>query len=253
MPWLSPSNATSAFMFCPLSKAEYRAGITKCHDCDVNLVSNLPAEELAGDRGVPRNSEGLELLWSGVSQALSDRIHDALDAAHISHKVTKMDFGLLPNLAQSAKFVWIESRDRASSRSVLDKTVDGSGAMERESELTPPDVGRMNPFGLGREVSRRPDRRDAPFESASPFESDAPGEPVPDDIVEDFDPDDATSGVWSGEDAEMAENIRMCLREVGIGSDVKEEDGKSRVLVMPRAEARAREIIREVIEATPPG
>jgi hypothetical protein len=240
-------------MFCPLCKSEYRPGIGKCADCEVDLVSNLPTEEPAGDADIPRNSEGLELLWSGVSQALSDRIHDALDAAHLFHKVTEKDFGLLPNLAQSVKFVWIDSHDRASSRSVLEKVLVGWGPMEREAELTPPDSGRMNPYGLGRKIYGSTNaRRDAPFESVSLFESDAPGEPVRDDLVEDFDPEDATKEVWSGDNPEVAENIRMCLQEVGIGSEVKEENGKSRVLVMPQAEARAREIIREVIEATPP-
>ena len=31
-------------MFCPLCKAEYREGFTKCADCDVELIENLPEE-----------------------------------------------------------------------------------------------------------------------------------------------------------------------------------------------------------------
>ena len=29
-------------MFCPQCKAEYRVGFTRCSDCDVELVDNLP-------------------------------------------------------------------------------------------------------------------------------------------------------------------------------------------------------------------
>ena len=31
-------------MFCPICKAEYKEGILKCSDCDVNLVSELKPE-----------------------------------------------------------------------------------------------------------------------------------------------------------------------------------------------------------------
>ena len=31
-------------MFCPQCKAEYRSGFTRCSDCDVPLVTSLPAE-----------------------------------------------------------------------------------------------------------------------------------------------------------------------------------------------------------------
>ena len=216
------------------------------------MVSNLPTEEPAGDADIPRNSEGLELLWSGVSQSLSDRIHDALDAANIFHNVTEKDFGLLPNLTQTVKFTWINSRDRASSRSVLEKTLVDWDATEREADLTPPDVGRMNPFGLGRKVSPKPERRDAPFESVSLLESDARGEPVPDDISEEIKSADATFQVWSGE-AETAETFGLCLGENGIPCAIDVLGGTAKVRVLPEHEARAKEIIREVIEATPPG
>ena len=234
-------------MFCPQCKAEYRFGFTTCSDCGVDLV-----EHLDDDANIPTNSEGLELIWSGVSQVLSDRIHDALDAAHIFHKVTENEFGLLPNLAQSVKLIWIDPRDRGSSRSVLEKILAGSGTTERQSELTPLDSGRMNPFGLGRKVSPSPTRRDAPFESVSLVESDAPGEPVPDDIVGDFDPEDATAEIWSGGDAQLPEYIKACLTENGIGCVVSGDGGKHHVKVLPADETRAKEIIREIVEESPP-
>ena len=36
-------------MFCPKCKAEYRAGFTVCHDCNVRLVFRLPEEEEEGE------------------------------------------------------------------------------------------------------------------------------------------------------------------------------------------------------------
>jgi hypothetical protein len=240
-------------MFCPVCKTEYRPGLTKCSDCGVDLVSNLPPKEPGADADVPRNAEGLELLWSGMSQALSDRIHEDLDAAHIVHKPSEKDFGLLPALAQRAKFVWIDPRDRASARSILQKILADSGITEQEAELTPPDSGRMNLFGLGRKVYERiSDAGGAPFEPASLFGPKAPAEPVPDDTVERFHPDDATSEVWAGDDIEMAQFLKDSLQGVGVGCVVSEDDGKTRVLVLPASEARAREVVREVVEGTPP-
>jgi hypothetical protein len=42
------------------------------------------------------------------------------------------------------------------------------------------------------------------------------------------------------------------LRENGIGSTVDDSEGKHRIRVMPSSEKRAREIIREVVEASMP-
>jgi len=244
-------------MFCPECRTEYSAEFTKCADCGADLVPTLQTGQRAADRNIPRNSEGMELLWSGVSEALTDQIDAALEAAHISHKITDKEFGLLPNLKQSANFVWIDSRDRASSRTILEKVLAGSGTLEQESERYPPDGRRMNPLGLGRKAYPRndDDSRAAPFESDSLFESDRPGEsnePVPDDIVEDFNPDEATCEVWASEDSKMADYLNDCLRGVGIGCVAIPEGTKFRVLVLPAAEKRAREVVREIVEGAPP-
>ena len=34
-------------MFCPQCRSEYRSGFTRCNDCDVDLVWELPREEHA--------------------------------------------------------------------------------------------------------------------------------------------------------------------------------------------------------------
>jgi hypothetical protein len=38
-------------MFCPLCKAEYRPGFTRCADCEVDLVYELPVEVRAEEDG----------------------------------------------------------------------------------------------------------------------------------------------------------------------------------------------------------
>jgi hypothetical protein len=251
-------------MFCPNCKAEYRPGFTRCADCGVDLVATLPAGEESYDSNIPRNSEGLELVWSGVSEALTDEIDASLEAAHISHEITEKEFGLIPNLEQSAKFVWIDPRDRATARAALEEVLSRSGALEPESERFPPDGRRMNPLGLGRKIYPSDDGNspllpnllpDSPFDTASLFGSEASrgsNEPTPDDIVEDFDPEDAIAEVWVGDDRELADNLKMCLAGVGVGCAVREVGEKIRVFVLPDQQTRAREIVREVVDAEPP-
>jgi len=76
-------------------------------------------------------------------------------------------------------------------------------------------------------------------------------EHAPDDIPPEFDPKKATTLVWSGE-VEMARSIKDCLRENGIDCVVRSRGEELQVLVVPNCEARAKEIIREIIEATAP-
>jgi hypothetical protein len=59
--------------------------------------------------------------------------------------------------------------------------------------------------------------------------------------------------IWSGEDASLGELLEACLRENLIGARCAgREPGTLRLFVTAHDEVAAREIIREVREATPP-
>ena len=64
-------------MFCPLCKAEYRQGFTRCADCDVELVPALEAET-AAESGGP-----VVVLWQGEDPVLFGAITAALAEAEI--------------------------------------------------------------------------------------------------------------------------------------------------------------------------
>jgi hypothetical protein len=62
-------------VFCPLCKAEYRAGFRECSDCRIALVeSYAEAESIGADR-----------LWDGDDRKKCERILDALLAAGIPY------------------------------------------------------------------------------------------------------------------------------------------------------------------------
>jgi len=240
-------------MFCPACKTEYRPGFTKCADCGVDLVSTLPADSPAANENAITNSEGLELLWSGQNEPLSNRIDSALDTAHIFHTVTAKGLGLLPTYPGSVTFVWIDPKDRLAARAILEKVLDNPETVDSQfQDEVVAESARVNPLGLDRHVfNRASDQRSDETEDALPESADS-GEPTPDDIVEDFDPDDATADVWSGDDKDLANYINVALEGVGVGSVVREDAGKTHVYVLPAQEKRAREIVREILEGTPP-
>lgn len=65
----------------------------------------------------------------------------------------------------------------------------------------------------------------------------------------DWDPSEATSEVWSGEDESMAEYLASALRENGIPSRIPDEPGhRARLCVRPEDLTRAREIARQITE-----
>jgi len=65
----------------------------------------------------------------------------------------------------------------------------------------------------------------------------------------DWDANEATSEVWSGEDESMAEYLASALRENGIPSRIPDEPGhRVRLCVRPADLTRARDIAREITE-----
>jgi hypothetical protein len=196
----------------------------------------------------------MEILWSGTDSEFAGLLTEALERAELEHRNETVALGFLPAFRGSVFKISVHARDRESAERVVQNVIDGNAT--EPSTMTGNlvrDEADLNPYrGLGRRVFSRPDRRTAPFESAGLLGSEPVSDPTPDDIVENFDPDQATCEVWSGNDGQMAQNIDACLRGVGIGCIVNESKENFHVYVQPSAESRAKEIVREIVEQTPP-
>ncbi len=72
------------------------------------------------------------------------------------------------------------------------------------------------------------------------------------DLPEDWDIDEPESQVWGGEAEDFANTLMACFRENGIPSRKIAEGSRWRVVVRAEQETRAKEIVREVVEARPP-
>jgi hypothetical protein len=203
--------------YCPLCDAEYAASHTSCSVCGVDLV----AEEL---RGRPlderQRKERIEVVWRGGDPVAVSEVINTLRDAGIRHHVQPTNDHLVFELGMPRpKYaVRVFASDTAKAKELL------------------ADIRESSPFGLS----------EAPgSEDDSATSQDRP--------ERQWNPAAATVEIWSGEDAALAELLEACLRENVIGVRRKgSEPGLLRLLVMPADEISAREIIREVRDATPP-
>jgi hypothetical protein len=208
--------------YCPLCDAEYNQSFERCSVCGVELVP----EEL---RGRPlderQRNEKIQVVWrSGDPTAVSEVV-STLREAGIRHHVQPTNEHLVFELGMP--------RPKYAVR------VFASDAPKAKELLS--DIRETLPFGLSDSVgSGGPDRE--PEEEAEPRRA-----------KHEWNPTAATVEIWDGQDAALAELLEACLRENQIGvRRVGAEPGALQLLVMSADEAVAREIIREVREATPP-
>jgi hypothetical protein len=72
------------------------------------------------------------------------------------------------------------------------------------------------------------------------------------DPTEDWDNDEPATEIWAGAAENLADTLIACFRENGVASRKLTENGRWRLVVRPAQQARAKEIVREVVEASPP-
>jgi hypothetical protein len=241
-------------MFCPICRAEYLPGPKVCSDCQVPLVDVLP-EKGATTVSDSDDSGASVKIWGGIDPRTFAAIRAALDESHIVHDDVTRESPISSIYSPEPMQIWIGKADGLAAQKILEGIVghDEAAGLTPDAELAR-DSAEHNPFGLGRTMfSRVPGEEDAASEEVELAEPEPDEGPVPDDLVENFDPEEATCEVWAGGDEQMAQIFKECLQNVGIGCVVNEAGGKARLLVLPSAEKRAREVIREIVDEAPPG
>jgi hypothetical protein len=246
-------------MFCPVCKAEYRFGFTHCSDCDVDLVETLDssADSDAAQSG-QREAADLdtpELLWTGIDSGAFARIRAALDEAHIPYGNEPVEARLLYASLRNPLEIWIRRADRDGARKIL------AGQFGAQSFEDVPEVVDGNPpmgtslseeIGLQRLSPGKTFPRSAAV-SQTPTESEESVEATLPNLLENFDAEEATAEIWSGEDRDVARFLHDSLRENGIGCKLGEVAvGQLKLFVYPADHTRASEIVREIIEGVPP-
>jgi len=244
-------------MFCPVCKYEYRRGFTHCNDCDVDLVDALPSEdEVDHTLRTPADEMAQPtLLWKGASGGTFSAITAALDAAKIPYNREDLDARLVFSSEFSELEIWVPAANFSEAQAVLDDVLNSTA-----NAPLPPDAS-----------------------NEIPAEDDEGTDDIRHEALTELYPEDATAEVWSGRaannvtnnaankgasdaaikaannDALMAEILKSCLAEIGVACYVQRPDADSAdaqpiyaVRVLPEDEARAKEIVRQVIDAAPP-
>jgi hypothetical protein len=214
-------------MICPVCKAEYRRGVTQCSDCGVSLVDTL--EPSAMELHQQEEDEGaLVRVWSGDDPRECASVKAALEKAEISYT----------DQSAAAYFIFRSMRPKVEIR------VTASDA-ERAQEIIRELLGEPPVAESGEDTSEE-------LPADSDFLGEIPDDAAPEYPAGDWDEEEAISEVWSGEEVDVAAMLVACFRENGIASRSLTENARTRLLVRPQDEARAKVIVREVVEAKPP-
>ena len=239
-------------MFCPQCKAEYRPGFTHCADCDVDLVWELPKNALArrssgsrddydhvpGEPGDP-NEDPFCSFWKGEDPRVHAELCTVLDEAGIPHHtVFRRDhlFNLrnYPAYEIGVPFSMFQRAENAVKEAYGADNITDVGSGELQHLLPESAAARKLPETL-----------------TPPPEEDLPGPPNAGEGTDWF-PEDATVRVWSTTKGEPADFLVAALHENGIRCRLDKNGPREELYILPEDEERARAIVREVSEGTPP-
>ena len=210
-------------MFCPNCKCEYIPGVKECAECGVALVDALDSSKPNTQTG-----GGLVSIWEGDDPGEFAAVKDALTVAGIPFTDQfSGGYFIFPSLRLKTE-IWVSSSDQERAEKIL---LDLEGRAD-PAELTPEELESLA------------------LPESNPVDTDQDESPT--DIPDDWDSEEATAEVWSGEKEDLAKTLMACLREIGIPSRRDGAAGHWSLFVRPEQGTRSREIVREVVEASPP-
>jgi hypothetical protein len=231
-------------MYCPQCKAEYRQGFTRCSDCGVGLVYALPVPvpRRVGPREKPEEpllvSEGTEFKAVG---RCADALWCAdsclrLRNARVAYRVTEISQVLGFQMTPRKKFeiaVPVAQYEKAKEILGIDIELGEEENLPSEEEI--------------RAVMELPE------EEVIAIDERVQGNWDPTNWY----PEGATVEVWAGDDSKGSSDkgwiVELALSENHILNRAQVlEDGTRHFFVRPEDESRAREIVREIVEAAPP-
>ena len=212
---LSNETFAQTLKYCPLCQTEYPASYERCTVCGVELVPEALRGKLLREREL---KEKLEIIWRGGDPVAVSHVVSVLREAGIRHHVESTHDYLVFGLAMPRPkyIVRVLEGDAEKAKDLLAGIID-------------------SPF-FGAEIS-----------------ADFPNEAAPPVVVAPWNPAAATAEIWTGDDSALVQLLEDCLRENRIGFRREGlEPGPVHLFVTRADEVRAREILREVREGTPP-
>jgi hypothetical protein len=212
-------------MFCPQCKAEYRQGFTRCADCDVELVWELPANAIVAHEsaatGDPEEDPFCS-FWKGDDPRIHAEICELLDKESIPYKTVRREdhlfhFSNYPAFQLGIPFSMFERGEAA-----VKEAYGGDEAIEPASRLLPMgsdhihgtrfDAGGID-SGVRDSRQSSQDREDTPGVEGS-LDSTRGSDYTDSGVAEDdenWNGEEAVVEIWSGDEPELAEFIAASL------------------------------------------
>ena len=203
------------------------------------LVHQEPVDpEVVPEPGDPSDDPFCS-FWKGDDQRVHAELCYILDAVRIPHKTVRrrdhlFNLSNFPSLEIGVPFSLYEAAENA---------------VRAAFELDPSDRDAVRNLNAPPLIPDRQPRLPKLPESLSPAaDEDVPGPPPDaDDAFAEFE----TEKVWSGADDSYREMFVASLNENDIRSRCEAHGDRCSLYVMPEDAARARQIIREIVESTP--
>lgn len=246
-------------LICPNCHAEYREGFTSCSDCDVPLVREQVNSSTALTLPPGPDSPGEDpycSFWKGDDPRVHAEICSLLDEQSIPHRTIRREDHLFNISRQPALEIGIPfSRFDKAEAALREAYGEDQADATAETDSTPllDDPVQKSKFletterrgvivalleklnDLGGELARQRDIREKQ------------GAWDPDDWF----PEDATAQIWQGDDNTFQDIFISSLAENEIHARWDDLKGQYSLHVLPQDEERAKEIIRQIVEATP--
>jgi len=208
-------------VICPACNTEFPHGAVFCSRCHVTLVDDLAEADAIVEKAYPGSA--LVHLWRGEDAALHASLVAALEEARIPFYEQPMGSG--PSARPIDQLL-----DHAHPRFGFEVAVLSSNLAEAEVILEK--LLNEGPVDMGLAVD------EGTAQAAPRVKSPANSQ--------------ATCEVWSGDDATLAGFLGTALKENRIPVRVERHGQKTAVYAAAEEEVRAREIVREIVEAAPP-
>lgn len=229
-------------LYCPQCGAEYREGYSSCSDCHVLLVRERPvkAEELAAQPGDP-NRDPFCAFWQGTDARVLGELIAVLAEAGIPYKTLRREDRLFNRMDQPKLQLGVPASLYEKAEQVVVAAFSAQPLLRDMDGFLPESMGKRFDFDEDEPAMELKD---------SPITGDAVS-PRSSALSEDWFPEDANVEVWRG-NSNDSWMLEMSLKENEIHFRSETENEVRQLFVVPEDETRTREIIREILEGTPP-
>ena len=230
-------------LYCPQCRAEYREGFGSCSDCHVLLVRDQPrshAQESVPEPGDP-NRDPFCAFWQGVDPRVLGELSAMLDEAGIPYKTLRQEDRLFNRMDQPKLQLGVPASFYEKAEQVVGDAFRGQPLLRDTDGFFPESLEKRLDFDQDEPAMELEDSPIAEEESGRQSSA----------LLQDWFPEEANVEVWRGHPSD-AWMLEMSLKENEIHFRAEIENEMEELLVVPEHETRAREIIREIVESSPP-